>query len=101
MTTKEFKARPLSDRVVVRPPDEEKVTESGIIIPDTAERELPDAGEVVAIGPGWVDRDGNVHPITSVKVGETVYFGRHAGYELEINGETMKILREMDILLVD
>lgn len=100
MTT-EFKARPLSDRVVVRPPDEEKVTHSGIIIPDTAERELPDAGEVVAIGPGWVDRDGNLHPITDFEIGDTVYFGKHAGYELEIHGETMKILRAMDILLVD
>ena len=100
MTTKEFKARPLSDRIVVRPPDEEKVTASGIIIPDTAERELPSVGEVVAIGPGWTDTLGNLHEITDVKIGETVYFGKHAGYELNINDQDMKVIRAMDILIV-
>ena len=88
---------PIHDRILVKPPDEEKVTKSGIIIPDTAERELPSMGEVVSIGPGRMDDNGVLHPV-SVEVGQTVYFGRYAGYEMEIDGVPMKIVRDIDVM---
>lgn len=88
---------PLADRILVKPPDAEKITSTGIIIPDTAQRELPSLGEVVKIGPGRMDDNGVVHPV-SVDVGDTIYFGRYAGYELEIDGVPMKVVRDIDVM---
>ena len=89
--------KPIHDRILVRPPAEEKVLKSGIIIPDTADRELPSMGEVVKIGPGRIDESGKLWPV-SVSPGDTVYFGRWAGYELEVDGEPMKIIRDIDVM---
>ncbi|MCB9274142.1 MAG: co-chaperone GroES [Lewinellaceae bacterium] len=85
--------RPISNRVVVKPSPAEEMTKGGIIIPDTA-KEKPQRGEVVAVGPG---KDGE--PMT-VKVGDTVLYGKYSGQELQYNGDEYLIMREDDILVI-
>lgn len=90
--------RPLRDRVVVRRLEEERKTAGGIVIPDTA-TEKPMMGIVVALGAGRILDNGNVQePI--VRVNDKVLFGKYAGTEVELNGETLIVMREDDILAV-
>ena len=91
------KFRPLTDRILVRPPAEEKILASGIIIPDTIDKELPSMGEVVRVGPGRFDDSGHLHEMGVVE-GETIYYGRYAGYELKIDGVDMKVVRMIDVM---
>ena len=84
---------PLHDRVVVKPAPAEEKTAGGIIIPDTA-KEKPQRGTVVAAGPGKKDE-----PVT-VKVGDTVLYGKYAGTELNVEGNDYLIMRESDILAI-
>lgn len=88
--------RPLHDRVVVRRLESETKTAGGIIIPDTA-KEKPQEGQVVAVGPGARDEQGNVIPM-DVKVGDHVLFGKWSGSEAKINDEELLIMKESDIL---
>jgi chaperonin GroES len=81
---------PLGDRVVVEPAPAEEKTSSGIIIPDTA-KEKPQKGVVLAVGKGKVDE-----PMT-VKVGDTVLYGKYGGTELKIDGKDLLMMRESDI----
>ena len=85
--------KPLADRVLVEPLEAETTTASGIIIPDTA-KEKPQRGTVVAVGPGTKDE-----PIT-VKVGDTVIYGKYSGTELKLEGTDYLIMRESDILAI-
>ena len=85
--------KPLADRVVVEPAAAEEKTASGIIIPDTA-KEKPQKGTVVAVGDGKKDE-----PMT-VKVGDTVLYGKYSGTELSLENEDYMIMRESDILAV-
>lgn len=85
--------KPLSDRVVVEPAAAEQTTASGIIIPDSAQ-EKPQKGTVVAAGPGKPDE-----PI-SVKVGDTVLYGKYSGTELAHEGKDYLIMRESDIFAI-
>jgi chaperonin GroES len=88
--------KPLHDRVVVRRIDEDERTPGGIIIPDTA-KEKPMQGEVVAVGPGARDDDGDrIEP--DVKPGDTVLFGKWSGTEVKIDGEELLIMKESDIM---
>ncbi len=88
--------RPLHDRVVVRRIDDEQKTSGGIIIPDTA-AEKPQQGEVLAVGPGTRDEDGNRIDL-DVKSGDTVLFGKWSGTEVKIDGEELLIMKESDIM---
>jgi chaperonin GroES len=88
--------RPLHDRVLVRRLDSEAKTAGGIIIPDTA-KEKPTEGEVVAIGSGTRDEDGNLHPL-DVKVGDKILFGKWSGTEVKLDGEDLLIMKESDIM---
>jgi chaperonin GroES len=88
-----LKLRPLGDRVLVEPAPAEEKTLSGIIIPDTA-KEKPQKGSVVAIGAGKKDE-----PLT-VKVGDTVLYGKYAGTELSVDGKEYLIMRESDIFAI-
>lgn len=90
------KLKPFGDRVLVKPLSEEEVTKGGLILPDTA-REKPQRGEVIAVGPGWFDRDGKRIPM-EVKKGDKVIFSRYTGTEIKLNDEEYLILRENDIL---
>ncbi|MCM8748888.1 co-chaperone GroES [Thermomicrobiaceae bacterium CFH 74404] len=92
------KIRPLGDRVVVKPIQREEVTKSGIVLPDTA-KEKPQRGEVIAVGPGRLNDDGERMPM-EVKVGDEVLFAKYAGTELKIDEEEYLILSEKDILAV-
>lgn len=85
--------KPLADRVVIEPASAESVTASGIIIPDTV-KEKPQKGTVVAVGPGKKDEP------TTVKVGDTVLYGKYAGTEIQIDGKDYLIMRESDILAI-
>ena len=82
--------KPLADRVLIEPAAAEETTASGIIIPDSA-KEKPQRGVVVAVGPGKKDDP------TTVKVGETVLYGKFSGTDLSIDGKDYMIMREADI----
>jgi chaperonin GroES len=88
--------RPLHDRVVVRRIDADEKTAGGIIIPDTA-KEKPQEGEVVAVGPGARDEQGQLVPL-ELKAGDHVLFGKWSGTEVKIDGEDLLIMKESDIL---
>ncbi len=88
--------RPLHDRVVVKRVKEEEKTKGGIIIPDTAQ-EKPQEGEVMAVGPGARDEDGE-YIAMDVKVGDRILFGKWSGTEVKIDGEELLIMKESDIM---
>jgi chaperonin GroES len=87
--------KPLGDRVIVEVLDEEDVTYSGIVLPDTA-KEKPQRGKVLAVGPGRYE-DGKLVPL-DVKEGDEVVFSKYGGTEVTVSGDEYLILRESDIL---
>src|SRR3712207_760710 len=91
-----MKFRPLHDRIVVRRIDAEEKTAGGIIIPDTA-KEKPQQGDVIAVGPGARNEQGQLVPL-DVKAGDTVLFGKWSGTEVKIDGEDLLIMKESDIM---
>ena len=91
-----MKFRPLHDRVVVRRLEEEERTKGGIIIPDTA-KEKPQQGEVIAVGPGARNEQGQLIA-PDVKEGDRILFGKWSGTEVKIDGEDLLIMKESDIL---
>lgn len=99
MAAKKLNIKPLADRVVVRPLEEQVTqTASGIVIPDTAQ-EKPQLAEVVAIGPGRISDDGKTIPVT-VKVGDHVFHSKYGGTNIKFEGDEYLILREDDILAI-
>ncbi|EKF60839.1 molecular chaperone GroES [Agrobacterium albertimagni AOL15] len=91
-----MKFRPLHDRIVVRRVSSEEKTKGGIIIPDTA-KEKPQEGEVIAVGPGARNDQGQILAL-DVKVGDRVLFGKWSGTEIKIDGEELLIMKEADIM---
>ena len=91
-----MKFRPLHDRVVVRRVAETEKTKGGIIIPDTA-KEKPMEGEIIAVGPGGRDENGQLVAL-DVKAGDRVLFGKWSGTEVKIDGEELLIMKESDIM---
>ncbi|MGV6809340.1 MAG: co-chaperone GroES [bacterium] len=91
--------RPLHDRVVVRRVEEERMSAGGIIIPDTASKEKPTRGEIIAAGNGKITDSGDIRAM-DVKVGDKVLFGQYAGTAVKIDGEELLIMTESDILAV-
>ncbi len=91
-----MKFRPLHDRVVVRRLEQDEKTAGGIIIPDTA-KEKPMEGEVIAVGPGARNEQGQVVAL-DVKAGDRVLFGKWSGTEVKIDGEELPIMKESDIM---
>src|ERR687884_1061519 len=89
--------KPLEDRILVRPEEEEETTVSGIVIPDTA-KEKPQEGTVVAVGPGRFE-DGNRVPL-DVAVGDKVIYSKYGGTEVKVEGEEYLILSARDVLAV-
>ncbi len=87
--------RPLHDRAVVRRIEEDAVSAGGIVLPDTAS-EKPSQGEILAVGPGKKDDDGNRQAL-DVKVGDKIIFGQYAGSTVKIEGEELLILSENEI----
>jgi chaperonin GroES len=91
-----MKFRPLHDRVVVRRLDAEEKTAGGIIIPDTA-KEKPMEGEVIAVGPGARNEQGQIVAL-DVKAGDRILFGKWSGTEVKLDGEELLIMKESDIM---
>src|SRR5205809_4091258 len=91
-----MKLKPLQDRVIVKQSEAEEKTKSGILLPDTA-KEKPTKGKVIAAGPGKLDDNGKPMEL-GVRAGDTVYYGKYSGTDVEVNGEKFVILRETDIL---
>ena len=91
--------KPLEDRIVVKPLEAEQTTASGLVIPDTA-KEKPQEGEVLAVGPGRFDDDGDKRIPLDVKVGDTVLYSKYGGTEVKYNGEEYLILSSRDVLAV-
>lgn len=95
----ELKLRPLGDRVVVEPIEEEERTAGGIILPETA-KERPQQGKVIAVGPGARNEDGQ-RIAMDVKLGDRVLFAKYAGTEVKLSSNhKVLVLRESDILAV-
>lgn len=90
--------RPLHDRVIVRRKEEEKTTASGLIIPDSA-TEKPSKGKILAVGKGRINDNGSLLAL-DVKVGDQVLFGQYTGTEIKVEGETLLVMREDDIVAV-
>jgi chaperonin GroES len=90
--------KPLEDRIVVKPLEAEETTASGLVIPDTA-KEKPQEGEVLAVGPGRIDDNGNRIPL-DVKVGDRVIYSKYGGTEVKYAGEEYLILSARDVLAV-
>ena len=90
--------KPLGDRVVVKPIEQDDVTSGGIMLPDTA-KEKPQKGEVLAVGPGGRN-DAGERVELDVKVGDTVMYAKYAGTEIKLDGKKVLVLRESDILAI-
>jgi chaperonin GroES len=88
--------RPLNDRIVVEPLEQEEQTSSGIFLPETA-KEKPQQGKVIAAGPGARDEDGKRMAL-DVNVGDTVLFAKYAGTEIKMDGKKFLIMKESDVL---
>jgi chaperonin GroES len=90
--------RPLGDRVIVEPIEQEEVTATGLYIPETA-KEKPQQGSVLAVGAGRIDDNGK-RVAMDVKAGDKVLFAKYAGTEVKIDGKKLLILKETDILAI-
>ncbi len=91
--------KPLADRVVIEPSEQEEVTASGIVLPETA-KEKPQKGTVIAVGPGRRDDKGNLVPM-EIKAGDSVLFAKYAGTEVKLDSShTVLVLRESDVLAI-
>ena len=89
--------KPLGDRLIVQPVDEEETTKSGIVLPDTA-KEKPQKGKVLAVGEGKWDEDGEKRIPLDVSKGDEVLYSKYGGTEIVIDGDDLLVLRESDVL---
>ncbi len=91
--------RPLADHILIEPLKQEEKTKSGILLPDTAEKERPEQGKVIAVGPGKKTDDGKLLPM-EVKPGDVVLFTKYGPNEVKIGEKEYLIAKEEDILAV-
>jgi len=93
-----LKLKPLGNRVVVEPIEQEDITAGGIVLPETA-KEKPQKGKVLSVGPGERDENGKYIPM-DVKEKDTVLFAKYSGTEIKVDGKKLLILRESDLLAI-
>ena len=91
-----MKLKPHHDRILIKIIEESEKTKGGIIIPDTA-KEKPSEGEVVAVGPGIINKDGKRNPL-EVKPGDKILFSKYSGDEVKIDGKDLMIIKEEDVI---
>lgn len=91
--------KPLNDRVIVKPKDAVEKSKGGVILPETASKEKPVEGTVIAAGPGKLTDDGKRTPL-EVKSNDKIIFSKYAGTEIKVEDESYLILREEDILAI-
>jgi chaperonin GroES len=92
-----MKLKPLGDRLIVKPIEEEETTASGIVLPDTA-KEKPQKGKVVAVGDGKWDEDGEKRIPLDVAEGDEILYSKYGGNEIVVDGEDLLVMRESDVL---
>ena len=92
-----MKLKPLGDRLIVKAIEEEDMTASGIVLPDTA-KEKPQRGKVLAVGDGKWDDDGEKRIPLDVGEGDEVLYSKYGGTEIKVDGEDLLVLRESDVL---
>lgn len=91
--------RPMDDRILVEPMEEETATSFGLVLPDTASKEKPQKGKVVAVGPGKLNDEGKRVPMT-VKAGDVVLYTKYGPTEVKIEGKEIYFLQESDVLAI-
>lgn len=91
--------KPLSDHIVIEPISQEEKTSTGILLPQTAEKERPEQGKVIAVGPGKILSSGKRTPV-EVKVGQTVIFTKYSPSEIKVSGKEYLIAKQEDILAI-
>lgn len=94
-----MKISPLADRVVIEPIEADETSAAGIVIPETASKERPQKGKVVAVGPGKIDEHGKKQ-VPQVKTGDTVLFTQYGPTEVKLDGKEVLIASESDILAI-
>jgi chaperonin GroES len=93
------KLTPLNDKVIVRGISDDKTRKSGIVLPDTVDKERPEQGEVIAVGPGKI-LDNGQRQTPSVQVGQKVLFTKYSPNEIEVDGEEYLVISESDVLAI-
>jgi len=91
--------KPLSDHILIEPMKQEEKTKSGILLPETAEKERPEQGKVLAVGPGRKTDDGKIIPL-GVKEGDKVLFTKYGPNEIKVDDKEYLIAKEEDILAI-
>lgn len=91
--------KPLSDHILIEPIKEEEKTKSGILLPETADREKPEQGKVIAVGPGKKNDEGKVIPL-EIKPGQKVLFTKYGPSEIKVDNKEYLIAKEEDILAI-
>ena len=91
--------KPINDRILIRPSKDEEKTDGGLYLPDTATKEKPTEGEVVAVGPGRLDKGGKRIPL-EVKAGDKGFYSKWAGTEIKVEDEKYLLVKEDDILCI-
>ncbi len=94
-----MKIKPISDHILIEPIKEEEKTKTGILLPDTAEKERPEQGKIIAVGPGKKDKKGNRFPL-EVKAGDRVLFTKYGPNEIKVDNKEYLIAKEEDILAI-
>jgi len=94
-----MKIKPLSDHILIEPIKEQEKTESGILLPETAEKERPEQGKVIAVGPGRKTASGKIIPI-EVKPGDKVLFTKYSPNEIKVDDKEYLIAKQEDILAI-
>jgi chaperonin GroES len=94
-----MKIKPLADYILIEPIKEEEKTKAGILLPETAEKEKPEKGKVISVGPGRRDEKGNLIPV-SVKPGQKVLFKKYGPDEIKVDDKEYLICKEEDILAI-
>ena len=94
-----MKIKPLSDHILIEPMKQEEKTKTGILLPETADKEKPEQGKVIAVGPGRKTDSGKIIPL-EVKKGDTVLFTKYGPTEIKINDKEYLIAKEEDILAI-
>ncbi|MBU2612839.1 co-chaperone GroES [Patescibacteria group bacterium] len=91
--------RPLGDRVIVRPAAKEEMTKAGIILPDTVDKERPEQGEIIAVGPGRL-LDSGTRAAMSLKVGDKIVFKKYSPDEVKVEDQEVLVIAESDVMAV-
>ncbi|MDD5606397.1 MAG: co-chaperone GroES [Candidatus Pacebacteria bacterium] len=94
-----MKIKPLADYVLIEPDKEETKTESGILLPETADKEKPEQGTIIAVGPGRKNKAGNVIPL-EIKIGDKVLFTKYGPNEIKVKDKEYLIAKQEDILAI-